>query len=135
MAGYQTNRLLKLVGLGDQRAMTVTKRLREIMVHLASRIRTSSPSSAFDSATGKRDQAATDRDIVRKDIMALPTFDELPKYKNFAGCAWGVWGPNDQLGTVNLLTDEVVQRAAAEEIKFVWVLCDLLYGADGLFEL
>ena len=135
MAGYQTNRLLKLVGLGDQRAMTVTKRLREIMVHLASRIRTSSPSSAFDSATEEHAQAATDRDIVRKDIMALPTFDELPKYKNFAGCAWGVWGPNDQLGTVNLLTDEVVQRAAAEEIKYVWVLCDLLYGADGLFEL
>ena len=115
--------------------MTVTKRLREIMVHLASRIRTSSPSSAFDSATEERAQAAIDKDIVRKDIMALPTFDELPKYKNFAGCAWGVWGPNDQLGTVNLLTDEVVQRAAAEEIKYVWVLCDLLYGADGLFEL
>lgn len=91
--------------------MTATKRLREILVHLASGIRTSSPSSAFDSATEKHAQAA---DIVRKDIMALPTFDELPKYKNFAGCAWGVWGPNDQLGTVNLLTDEVVQQAAAE---------------------
>lgn len=91
--------------------MTTTKRLREILVHLASGIRTSSPSSAFDSATEKHAQAA---DIVRKDIMALPTFDELPKYKNFAGCAWGVWGPNDQLGTVNLLTDEVVQQAAAE---------------------
>lgn len=91
--------------------MTTTKRLREILVHLASGIRTSSPSSAFDSATEEHAQAA---DIVRKDIMALPTFDELPKYKNFAGCAWGVWGPNDQLGTVNLLTDEVVQQAAAE---------------------
>lgn len=94
--------------------MTATKRLREILVHLASGIRTSSPSSAFDSATEEHAQAA---DIVRKDIMALPTFDELPKYKNFAGCAWGVWGPDDQLGTVNLLTDEVVQQAAAEEIK------------------
>lgn len=91
--------------------MTTTKRLREILVHLASGIRTSSPSSAFDSATEEHAQAA---DIVRKDIMALPTFDELPKYKNFAGCAWGVWGPDDQLGTVNLLTDEVVQQAAAE---------------------
>lgn len=91
--------------------MTATKRLREILVHLASGIRTSSPSSAFDSATEEHAQAA---DIVRKDIMALPTFDELPKYKNFAGCAWGVWGPDDQLGTVNLLTDEVVQQAAAE---------------------
>jgi hypothetical protein len=47
----------------------------------------------------------------------LPSFDELPWFKNFPGCAWGVWGPEDQLGTVNLLTEEVVQRAAAEEIK------------------
>jgi len=47
----------------------------------------------------------------------LPTFDELPWFKNFPGCAWGVWGPEDQLGTVNLLTEEMVQRAAAEEIK------------------
>ena len=43
----------------------------------------------------------------------LPSFDELPAFRNFAGCAWGVWGP------VNLLTEEVVQRAASEEIKYV----------------
>lgn len=47
----------------------------------------------------------------------LPTFDELPKFKNFAGCAWGVWGDKDELGTVNLLTDEVVARSAKEEIR------------------
>ena len=49
----------------------------------------------------------------------LPTFDELPAYKNFPGCAWAVWGPDDQLGTVNLLTEDVVKRAAEEEIKYV----------------
>ncbi|PPQ91943.1 hypothetical protein CVT25_000986 [Psilocybe cyanescens] len=49
--------------------------------------------------------------------MPLPTFDELPPFKNFPGCAWGVWGADDQLGTVNLLTEEVVQSAAREEIK------------------
>ncbi|KAG7087092.1 hypothetical protein E1B28_013074 [Marasmius oreades] len=49
----------------------------------------------------------------------LPTFDELPKYKDFDGCAWEVWGKNDQLGTVNLLTEEVVKRAAIEEIAYV----------------
>lgn len=48
---------------------------------------------------------------------ALPKFDELPAFKNYKGCAWTVWGENDQLGTINLLTDEVVQRAASEEIK------------------
>ncbi|KAI0312333.1 hypothetical protein OF83DRAFT_1067370 [Amylostereum chailletii] len=47
----------------------------------------------------------------------LPTFDELPHYKNFPGCAWEVWGKDDQLGTVNLLTDAVVKRAASEEIR------------------
>lgn len=50
---------------------------------------------------------------------SLPSFDELPPFKNFSGCAWSVWGPEDQLGTVNLLTEEVVQRAASEEIKYV----------------
>ena len=49
----------------------------------------------------------------------LPTFDELPAYKNFPGCAWAVWGPDDQLGTVNLLTEDVVKKAAEEEIKYV----------------
>jgi len=47
----------------------------------------------------------------------LPTFDELPAYKNFPGCAWAIWGPDDQLGTVNLLTEDVVKKAAEEEIK------------------
>jgi hypothetical protein len=49
----------------------------------------------------------------------LPSFDELPSFRNFPGCAWSVWGPEDQLGTVNLLTEEVVQRAASEEVKYV----------------
>ncbi|KZV72854.1 hypothetical protein PENSPDRAFT_649442 [Peniophora sp. CONT] len=47
----------------------------------------------------------------------LPTFDELPSYKDLPGCAWEVWGAGDSLGTVNLLTDAVVQRAAEEEIR------------------
>ncbi|KAI0261792.1 hypothetical protein BC834DRAFT_429828 [Gloeopeniophorella convolvens] len=49
----------------------------------------------------------------------LPTFDELPRFNEFAGCAWEVWGAGDQLGTVNLLTKAVVQRAAKEEIRCV----------------
>ncbi|KAF7298298.1 hypothetical protein MKEN_01354300 [Mycena kentingensis (nom. inval.)] len=47
----------------------------------------------------------------------LPSYDELPAFKNFPGCAWGVWGTDDQLGTINLLTDAVVQRGAAEQIR------------------
>ena len=48
----------------------------------------------------------------------LPTYDELPHFKNYKGCAWEVWGKDDQLGTVNLLTPEVVKEAA-KEIKCV----------------
>ena len=44
----------------------------------------------------------------------LPSFKELPSYNNFPGCAWGVWGEGDELGTVNLLTPEVVNEAAKE---------------------
>ena len=42
----------------------------------------------------------------------LPTFDELPKFREFSGCAWGVWGEGDQLGTINLLTRDVVKEGA-----------------------
>ncbi|KAH9939441.1 hypothetical protein B0H21DRAFT_756933 [Amylocystis lapponica] len=49
-------------------------------------------------------------------FSTLPTFDKLPQFHEFTGCAWDVWGKGDQLGTVNLLTDEVVKEAA-EEIK------------------
>ncbi|CDO71942.1 hypothetical protein BN946_scf184940.g89 [Trametes cinnabarina] len=48
------------------------------------------------------------------DDRTLPTYDELPAFKDFTGCAWEVWGKDDQLGTVNLLTDEVVKEAAKE---------------------
>ncbi|KAM5344643.1 hypothetical protein ACJ41O_013178 [Fusarium nematophilum] len=47
-----------------------------------------------------------------------PSFDSLPLDRNGPhGNAWGLWGPDDQLGTLNLLTDEVVSKAAAENIK------------------
>ncbi|RDX47364.1 hypothetical protein OH76DRAFT_1405974 [Lentinus brumalis] len=52
----------------------------------------------------------------------LPTFDELPTFKDFTGCAWEVWGKDDQLGTVNLLTEEVVKEAS-EEIKTGKAIC------------
>ncbi|KAI0738090.1 hypothetical protein C8Q80DRAFT_1222716 [Daedaleopsis nitida] len=52
----------------------------------------------------------------------LPTFDELPDFKDFKGCAWEVWGKDDQLGTVNLLTAEVVKEAS-KEIKTGQAIC------------
>ena len=50
-------------------------------------------------------------------VRHLPSYDELPTFDGFPGCAWEVWGKGDQLGTVNLLTNEVVRRAAKEEIQ------------------
>ncbi|KAF7353898.1 hypothetical protein MVEN_01075700 [Mycena venus] len=47
----------------------------------------------------------------------IPAYDELPHFRNFPGCAWGVWGTEDQLGTVNLLTNALVKQSAAEEIR------------------
>jgi hypothetical protein len=50
----------------------------------------------------------------------LPTFDELPidsKYPEKT--AWGLWGEEDNLGTLNLLTEERVAnvRVACREDK------------------
>ena len=44
----------------------------------------------------------------------LPSFDELPNFHQYTGCAWDVWGEGDELGTVNLLTEKVVAEAAKE---------------------
>ncbi|KAF5006325.1 hypothetical protein FDECE_7298 [Fusarium decemcellulare] len=45
----------------------------------------------------------------------LPPFDDLPLDKSGPpGNAWGLWGPDDQLGMLNLLTPETTAAAAAE---------------------
>ncbi|KAJ3476771.1 hypothetical protein NLI96_g10931 [Meripilus lineatus] len=41
------------------------------------------------------------------DLNNIPSFDQLPKFHDQTGCAWDVWGRDDQLGTVNLLTEDV----------------------------
>lgn len=50
--------------------------------------------------------------------QVYPSFNELPLQKDGpAGNAWGLWGPDDQIGCLNHLTDDVVARAAREEIR------------------
>jgi kynurenine formamidase len=45
--------------------------------------------------------------------MALPSFDELPRLEELSlAHSWGVFGPDDELGTINLLTSDRVRRAA-----------------------
>lgn len=51
-------------------------------------------------------------------FLERPSFEELPiDKKGLAGNAWGLWGDDDQIGTLNLLTEEVVGRAAKDEIR------------------
>lgn len=51
-------------------------------------------------------------------MMAIPDFDDLPRVEGMPqGCAWGVFdkdGKKDMLGTLNLLTPEIVASAATE---------------------
>lgn len=50
--------------------------------------------------------------------MSLPTFDELPVRPNAPkAAAWGVWGDDDELGTLNHLTPESVKAAMGEVVK------------------
>ncbi len=48
----------------------------------------------------------------------LPKFTDLPLRKGDPPhSAWGLYGKDDQLGTLNRLTDDVVLKAAKEEIQ------------------
>jgi hypothetical protein len=69
----------------------------------------------------------------------LPKFDDLPPVEGMPqGCAWGVFDKNgnkDLLGTLNLLTPEVVKDAAAEvrqglsiSLKSVTLHCETRHG-------
>ncbi len=53
-----------------------------------------------------------------KAANTVPDFDDIPAVAGMPhGCAWKVWGEDDQLGTLNLLTPEVVASAAQENIR------------------
>ncbi|KAG6354474.1 hypothetical protein INS49_004491 [Diaporthe citri] len=54
-----------------------------------------------------------------KDTFAAerPGFDDLPLRKGGPkASAWGLWGDDDELGTLNLLTPSIVKAAAAEVV-------------------
>ncbi|KAI9369507.1 hypothetical protein BJX61DRAFT_145916 [Aspergillus egyptiacus] len=49
---------------------------------------------------------------------SIPTFDNLTlDPKGPQGNAWGLFGPTNELGMLNLLTPELIRKAAAEEIR------------------
>ncbi len=57
---------------------------------------------AFLFPTTLSGQASSDKSLTKDDIMAM--VDELSN--------WGRWGPDDQLGAINLITPETRKRAA-----------------------
>jgi hypothetical protein len=63
----------------------------------------------------------------------LPNFDRLPKVEGMPqGCAWGLFdkgGKKDALGTINLLTPDVVKAAVSEVKEGVSVSLKYEYSA------
>jgi hypothetical protein len=51
-------------------------------------------------------------------MAPIPNFDELPQVDGLPkSCTWGLWdkdGRNDEFGTLNLITPEVVLNATKE---------------------
>lgn len=47
-----------------------------------------------------------------------PDFDDLPlKPSHPQGSSWGLWGDNDELGTLNFLTLDIVYAASREVLS------------------
>ncbi|HEY0248163.1 MAG TPA: cyclase family protein [Gryllotalpicola sp.] len=59
---------------------------------------------------------AIDDDITREVNRRLPRFDELPLAEGGARSAWGLFGPDDSLGMLNLV-DEATSLAASRLVR------------------
>ena len=68
----------------------------------------------------------------------VPEFDRLPKVEGMPqGCAWGVFdkdGKKDVMGTLNLLTPDVVKAAVAEVQEGVSVSLKYALSTDFSFD-
>jgi hypothetical protein len=102
-----------------------TKRLSKVFSHFVPQKSSLSSNNANDGMKTEVANSAEPAPVPEKEAK-LPTYDELPMFKNMPGCAWSLWGENDQLGTVNLLTEQVVARAAKEEIKYLLFRCSMI---------
>lgn len=48
-----------------------------------------------------------------KSHSTRPSFEQLPLHPHHPqGSAWGLWGDDDERGTLNLLTEDVVRNAS-----------------------
>jgi len=75
------------------------------------------------------------RDGTRVKMTAMAAPDETEVLSWFESLSnWGRWGPDDELGTLNLVTPQVIRRAAATVTEGLTVSCawDVPTGAHGL---
>lgn len=81
---------------------------------LLSALSSSTPPHSSSSSTNKPANTSSEEKWA---TATLPDYRQLPSEGGWPGCAWDVWGRGDQLGTINLLTESVILRAAKDEIK------------------
>ncbi|KAJ5100570.1 hypothetical protein N7456_006622 [Penicillium angulare] len=59
--------------------------------------------------------SSSPRSTSASSIITRPRFDELPLQPHHPkGSAWGLWGADDERGTLNLLSEDVVRAAGME---------------------
>lgn len=67
--------------------------------------------------------------------VSRPRFDDLPlRQGDPKGSAWGLWGDDDERGTLNLISNEVVRAASKESIHGIAInlkYSKLLYNIQG----
>lgn len=57
-------------------------------------------------------------DVISIADIPRPKFDELPlKQGDPKGSAWGLWGTEDERGTLNLITEDITRAASRETIN------------------
>lgn len=53
--------------------------------------------------------------MVTTETLGRPDFQNLPLQPHHPkGSAWGLWGDEDERGTLNLLTEQIVHNASLE---------------------
>lgn len=69
----------------------------------------------FDNEHSEHRSARTEHGLPSSSPTARPAFEDLPLDPTHPkASAWGLWGKNDELGTLNILTPEVVRQASQE---------------------
>lgn len=75
---------------------------------------------AYHSPTtlSSRNLTSSTRPIATSSPIGRPGFGELPLQPHHPkGSAWGLWGPDNERGTLNLISEDVVRAARLEVLE------------------